>query len=483
MSRITDALIEICGRRADSIAVIYAEKGNLQNVTFAQLEDDISQMAGYLRSCGAKRGDRILAFASSSYRLCVFMLASLTLGISVMYVDIFARQEALKKVFADYRPDILLVSDKTRYLRFFFGEIGRIKRIINIDKAKGNKDNKPPEDLEALPEDTLALLTMTTGSTGNPKTALRTHGDLMAQLGLINDNLDTTGTNETVFTTSYIYVFANILNGFTTVLPCLDLGASAKKINKRLSVFSSVPVTMMITSPDFCLKADNIFEDLRLLYFGGAILNLNEAKKIQKKFSRSENFVIYGSTECSIMCKIKLCEYIERLEKDGMAPLGHPVKGVDIKLTDKGEITIGSNALLKHYLISDSSTKSVDNDGILRHHTNDMAFLRDGVYYYRGKNKYYVTINGKKIYCNEIEQKITSSFSSAKKCAVLEKNGCIHIYVQKSGNIDADDIRKLIQRTYGTNNVKAVFVKSVPCDVKHHTKIDYEKLRKITKRC
>ena len=142
MSRITDALIEICGRRADSIAVIYAEKGSLQNVTFAQLEDDISQMAGYLRSCGAKRGDRILTFASSSYRLCVFMLASLTLGISVMYVDIFARQEALKKVFADYRPDILLVSDKTRYLRFLFGEIGRIKRIINIDKAKENKEMK-----------------------------------------------------------------------------------------------------------------------------------------------------------------------------------------------------------------------------------------------------------------------------------------------------------------------------------------------------
>ncbi len=477
MSRIVERFESVCREKTDITAVVYREGRNVHRRSFSQLYEDVRCMRAHLIRSGAKQGDRILAFAASSYKLCVFMLASLQTGASVMYVDIHARQDSLRSVFADYKPDMVLVSDTTKHIRFLFREINRIKQVINIDKASRNAVDAP--DISDIPEDMPALLTMTTGSTGRPKIAVRSHLDLMQQLQLINANIDAEG-HQTVLTTSFIYIFANILNGYTTVMPQLNIGRwSAKKLNRVLSLFSGENVTMMITSPDLCLKAENIFPQLETLYFGGAILNLNEAQRIREKFP-CRCIVIYGSTECSIIATSELDEFIATLRAERRSILGKAVNGVRVRLSDNGEILVTSEALLGSYLINDPSTKETDESGVLWHHTNDIAAEENGVLYFLGKSGRTVEISGKRVYSNCLEQQIVVRFPSLRKCAVLEHSGKQWVVLQRGDSPDTAAVAEFV-RTLGMTAPELRIIKSIPCDVKHHTKIDYNKLKEQLK--
>ncbi len=475
MSRIVHLFENVCSTHSDRTAVVYREGKRVMRKSFSELHRDVNSMTAYLADCGVRQSDRILAFAASSYKLCVFMLAALKTGASIMYVDIFSKQESLRSIFADYKPQLVLVSDRTKYLRPFFGEIGKIRRVINIDRfEKFSAESTVQAD---IPENTTALLTMTTGSTGKPKIAVRSHLDLLQQLELINRNIRSEG-HETILTTSYIYVFANILNGFTTVMPQLNLGRySDSKINRILSLFAAEPVTMIITSPDYCLKAENIFPKLKTLYFGGAILNLHEARLIREKYHSCQCSVIYGSTECSIIAQTDLDEFIDILGKKHRSVLGRPVDGVRVRLAENGEILVTSEAMLENYLISDSSTKETDADGTLWHHTNDIAESEVDLLYFLGKSRRYVTVGNDKVYSNCIEQEITAHFPDIAKCGVLEHDGRIYVFLQRGKDkVRTEDIVSLLKRL-GIESAEISAIKKIPCDVKHHTKIDYDKLK------
>lgn len=479
MSNIVRIFEEICISKKDSTAIVYREGKNIHRKTFAELHCDVHKMTAYFQSCGIKQGDRILAFASSSYKLCVFMLAALEIGASIMYVDIWAKQESLHSVFEDYKPHILLVSDKTKHLRLFFREINKIRKIINIDRFEYFSASY--STMNDIPEDTIALLTMTTGSTGKPKIALRSHRDLMHQLELINRNINSDN-HETVLTTSYMYVFANILNGFTTVMPLLNLGKySSRKINKLLNLFKDEPISMIITSPDFCLKANNVFPQLKTLYFGGAILNLHEAELIRKKFFSCNCNIIYGSTECNLIATAELDEFIRILKTKHRSILGRPVNGVNVKLGDDNEILVTSEAMLENYLINDPSTKETDHNGTIWHHTNDIAQTDGELLYFLGKSKHFIIVGKQKVYSNCIEQEIISQFVHIPKCAVLYHKDRIFVVLQKSNkSIDKNSILEFLN-SLGINSPEIITLKKIPCDVKHHTKINYKKLKEQLK--
>lgn len=475
MSRIVNSFLSVCSEQNDKPAFFYLEKGKRRMKTFGELLNDTVQMTQYLSSLGVKRGDRILAFASPSYRLCVFMLASFTLGASLMYVDIWAKQEKLKSVFSDYRPDYVLVSNRTKYLKLFFREIRKIKRVINVDAARcGNGGSLPQKEIG---EDTVALLTMTTGSTGKPKIAIRTHGNLFEQLKLMNDNLDASG-EQTVLTTSFIYVFSNILNGFTTVLPQVNLSLQSKrKLNGRLAEFSDLPITMIMTSPDFCLKTDNLYPRLKHLFFGGAILNIKEAKAILNKYGGAEITYIYGATECNLISSTPLITYAEKLEKERRCTLGEAVRGVQVKIGENNEITVSSSALLENYLVQDLSNKTKDCQTVW-HNTGDTGVYENGVLFYLGRNKYEIRLDNRKLYSNQIEQDLILQFEELNKCAVLQYNGTVYLFVESSAKRNLPAVEGFLKEKYNIGKLRLKTLKKIPCDVKHHTKINYNKLMK-----
>ena len=93
MSVITERFEEKCRECSEKTAVITVQDGKKFCRTFGQLYEDIKSFSGYFEKKGVLSGQKILLFAKISYRLVVFMIAAMRMGIAVMFVDISALQD------------------------------------------------------------------------------------------------------------------------------------------------------------------------------------------------------------------------------------------------------------------------------------------------------------------------------------------------------------------------------------------------------
>ena len=147
MSKVTRLFDEICAKYPKRTAFIFFHDGKIQQHTFHDLENDVLIATETLTRYGVRPGDRILAFAKSSYQLCVYMLATFKLGASILYVDIWAQQEGLKRAFDNFQPTFILISNSTKLVRLLFPEINKINQIINVDNHVDD-----PNILQIYPE-------------------------------------------------------------------------------------------------------------------------------------------------------------------------------------------------------------------------------------------------------------------------------------------------------------------------------------------
>ena len=466
MSKIADVFDDTCLKYAKKNAIYFYDK-TLQKRTYSELKTDIDSCINYLITAGVKSGDSVFLFAPVSYKLVVFMIAAFKLGIQVMFLDIHARQETFGKLFKRFKLKYVLVSNKTKYLYLLFKNICRGLEVLNLDKIKLGEVRL--KELPEIADDTPALLTTTTGSTGLPKIIVRSQLDLFNQLELIDKNLPK-DKHDVIMPTAFIYIFAILARGDTVVLPQINLNASAKKINGHLRVFKNLPISVIITSPVFGLKADNIFPKLKLLYIGGASINLQEAKKIQKKFTNSKIIMVYGATECNIMAWVTLPDYISELHNNYRSTLGKPFDGVSIKIANDESILVSCNALIKGFINEGSEYGVRDGDW---YNTNDKGYIENGTLYYRGKFNYYITSHENIYYSHEIEQFLSVKFPDYKKCAVVQKNNVIYLFGTEREHVNG--IKNALFEKYGFR-VKYKYISKLPHDIRHHTKIDYKKL-------
>lgn len=468
MSIITDEFDKICQANSNKVAFYYERHGKIVSKTYLELHQEVISTATALTQNGISTKHRLLAFASPDYNLLIYMLAAFKIGASVMYVDIFTKQDSLKNFFDEYHPNYVLVSNKTKLVKPFFKFIRKTK-IINVDKPpKSSKALKPI----AIDNTTPALITSTTGSSSKPKAFIRTHEDLYHQLTLIRNNLKPISDDEIVLVTSYIYAFANLIQGITTVLPNVNLSLNKRPVHviKKLNLFSTLYITTIMTSPDFCLNTPNLYPHLNRLYFGGAILNYHEATRIKTKFQSAEIWYIYGSTECALISGVNLNDYLDTLEKTSQCFLGNICKGVKVSINENKHILVQSDALLKQSL----SGKNIEN----YHDTNDIGKLSQDKLYYLGKGGTKVTIRGKNYYANEIEQQIVLKFPILSKCAICEYAGTNYAFLE--GDVNFKEIKQYLKTEFDINEV--IKLRQIPRDVKHHTKINYQKLQQICQR-
>lgn len=488
MSRVVDKFQEVCASYKEKKAFIFEKKGKLIEKTFGDLRAEVESVAATLYKKGIHKGDKLLAFAAPSYDLCVFMLASMSIGASIMYVDAWAKQDRLKNAFDQYHPDSILVSKMTAQIRFFLREIYKIKNVVYVDKRQNDLPNTSRRDIDTnISEDTVALLTLTTGSTGNPKAAIRTHGHLYEQLMLVCNNMDVKSKDEYVLTTSYMYVFSNLLNGFTTVLPQLRLGKSSpSKLDRQLLIYSSIPISAIVTTPDFCLSVSNRFPKLRRLYLGGAILTISEATQIYNKFKAADIIYIYGATECNLISVTRLEDFITHLRNNAVSVLGEPANGVQVRTNENFEIMVSGKAMLDQYLVKGQLTnKEVDENQVVWHKTGDAGEIRDGKLFYYGRCDKKLSFN-EGLYSSQLEQQICVHFSAIEKCAVCvdkqdSKKFWIFVVCSNIRCFDSHELYSYLQGQLPTAEIVIKRLNKMPCDVKHHTKINYKALQKIMK--
>jgi malonyl-CoA/methylmalonyl-CoA synthetase len=144
-------------------------------VTAAELEERSRQIAHRLAAAGLSFGDRVVMSAAASVDLVVAHVAALRLGAIVVPTNTGYREREFLHVIHDSTPSVVLTDDPRRIAWITASGSDVVVAGVDVDLPAAKSC-----DLDVASIDDPALIAYTSGTTGTPKGAVLTHGNLLA---------------------------------------------------------------------------------------------------------------------------------------------------------------------------------------------------------------------------------------------------------------------------------------------------------------
>ncbi len=433
--------------------VAYVNMGT--TVAFDELERLSGAFAAYLQSVlRLAKGTRIALIMPNTLQYPVALLGALRAGCVVVPCNPFYGARELEHQLVDSGAELVVVTENfaatlakavdTTAVRYFVTtqvgdllgfpkdlavnlSVKYIKRMVPDWRLPGavsfrsalrlgRQRRLEPVDVE--PED-IALLQYTGGTTGVPKAAMLSHGNIIANLQQIQAWLAPVldEGRETVITALPLYhIFALTANcllflkmGATNVLITdpRDIASFVRELRKHhFSVITGVNTLFaaLLNNPDF---SSLDFTSLRLAIGGGMAVQRAVADK-WKRVTGMTLVEAYGLTEASPAVTINPVDLA-----DYNGAIGLPIPNTEVAILDEGghelspgdigELCVRGPQVMKGYWKRPEETiKVMTADGFLR--TGDLAKLDpDGFVRVVDRKKDMINVSGLKLYPNEIE--------------------------------------------------------------------------------
>ncbi|MGH9311575.1 MAG: AMP-binding protein, partial [Vicinamibacterales bacterium] len=190
---IAEVLQEQCGQRPAQPSII----DRAERISFEGLERAAACAAAELAAAGLRPGDRALVFCPMSARLYVTLVGMFRLGVTAVFVDPSAGRTHLERCCERAHPRAFVATPRAHAMRIVSPTIRRLPIKLAIGGglpgtrsiARRAEGSGAQNRIERCGSGDVALLTFTSGSTGEPKAAVRTHGFLLAQHHVLADEL------------------------------------------------------------------------------------------------------------------------------------------------------------------------------------------------------------------------------------------------------------------------------------------------------
>ena len=177
---ILEKLLERVEQNPDKTAIIDRDGSS---ISFAELEREGAKLATLLEKRGVKPGDAVLVLVPMGIGLYVTLAAVFRLGAVVMVVDPSAGLAHIERCCKLNPPRALIGAPVAHALSLLIPSLRFVAPRITTRgwwpgaSAWATKDRLEPRPMiEPASRDTPALLTFTSGTTGIPKAAMRSHG-------------------------------------------------------------------------------------------------------------------------------------------------------------------------------------------------------------------------------------------------------------------------------------------------------------------
>jgi olefin beta-lactone synthetase len=515
-------IIEILHERAasqpDGAAITEAREGRARSLTFAELEDSSARVAALLSESGLRAGDAALVFYPMSAELYVVLLAVFRLGLVATFLDPSAGREHVDRCCALYPPQALIASPKAHLLRLVSPALRRIphKFVIGLRVpgaiALSQAERLTPfSQIATADADTPALVTFTSGSTGQPKAALRTHGFLLAQHAVLRHSLNLTE-GESDLTTLPIFVLANLASGVTSVLPDADLRSPGAidpapvvaQVKQTRPVSTAASPAFLDRLADHCLARGEQLPSFRKIFTGGAPVFPRLLDKVRQVAPDAKVVAVYGSTEAEPIAEIardEMTDEDDRMMHGGGGLLagvpvpeikarvmrdqwGEPVgpftadefESLCVPAGEAGEIVVSGGHVLGGYLHGqgDEETK-FRVDGRVWHRTGDAGYFDAASrLWLLGRCSARVSDAYGTVYPFAVEC-AAHFIDGLRRTAFVSHEGRRLLVVEASAGKtpDAESIRRELAWAK-LDEVRAV--RHIPVDKRHNAKIDYPAL-------
>jgi acyl-CoA synthetase (AMP-forming)/AMP-acid ligase II len=411
-------LLEQIRLRPNAPAIIDMHRGQSRTTTFAELELAACRVARLLVNHGLKSGDAVLVFHPMSAELYIALLALFRLRLVAMFLDPSAGRAHIDRCCALNPPQALIAGTKAHLLRLVVPALRRIpvKFVIGFPvpfAVRWSASNRltPLSEVRDCEPDEPALLTFTSGSTGQPKGAVRSHCFLLAQYRALAASLALTA-GDVDLATLPIVALANLGAGVTSLIPNADLrypGAVAPA-----PIFAQIHAhraTTSVASPAFfeCLVRHGeprglTLPTLKKLFTGGAPVFPRLLDQMQRLAPNAEVVALYGSTEAEPIAHVSRREVAADDLKAMLAGkgllTGVPVEEIRLSIlrdqwgkpagpytsaefaatccvaNEPGEIVVNGAHVLHGYLRGEGDEETKFRvDGAVWHRTGDAGYL------------------------------------------------------------------------------------------------------------
>ncbi|HET6992904.1 MAG TPA: AMP-binding protein, partial [Bacteroidia bacterium] len=378
---IVDLFFEAAERNPQKTAIVYKDR----KISFGEFRNQVTDTAAYFLKKGIRKGDRVLIFVPMSFDLYRIVLALFRIGATAVFLDEWVSKKRMEECCKVAQCKAFIGIFKIRFLSFLSSELRKIPVHLGVNyPSPASGENFP-----STSKDDTALITFTTGSTGIPKAAKRTHGFLQVQFNALIEKIEPKE-DDIDMPVLPIVLLINLGTGTTSVIA--EFKASKpdslqpEKIIKQIKLNS---VNRIIASPFFVREiSKHVLENkisipqLKKIFTGGAPVFPGEATIYNKAFPDAKVQVVYGSTEAEPISSIDVKELVESSDKileEGLN-VGKPDKSASIKIIKITEenIFLGSEEELRLLEVPENTIGEiiVSGDHVLREYFNNPEGLK-----------------------------------------------------------------------------------------------------------
>jgi long-chain acyl-CoA synthetase len=374
----SEALVELGGER----------------VTYRQLWDRATRVAGGLRTAGVQPGDRVANRLPNGNDWVYAFWGTLLAGAVVVPVN---------TRFAE--PEVRYVVDDSGAAYVF-------------EPGRPLPDGDPLETTDQQHTD-LAAIFYTSGTTGFPKGAMTTHENFLSNVEtcLRCLGLDRTEQLSTLISVPLFHVtgcnsqllVVTAVAGTSVIMPAFEVQAFLRAIqDERISVLTTVPAIywLALQQPEF---AGIDTTSVRSLSYGGAPIAPDLVHRIQQAFPTARVGNGFGLTETS-----SVSTYLPHEDAAAHADsVGYPAPVVDVDVdapdpeSGVGELLIRGPHVVAGYWRKPEQTAETFVDGWL--HSGDLARIDgEGRVYIVDRKKDMINRGGENVYCVEVENALAA---------------------------------------------------------------------------
>ena len=447
-------------RFGDREALVHVERG--VRYTYAEFHDECNLLARGLMALGIGKGDHVGIWATNYPEWVVAQFATAKIGAVLVTVNPAYRSHELGYVLgqSDARALILIGNFRTSDYVAMLNEVApelrnsapgslnsasfpQLKHVIFIPAPSGPSAPEHPAGMwrwreikerskkvteaalaarqaECDPDDVINIQ-YTSGTTGNPKGAMLTHHNIVANAGYFGDGLRLTEQDRLCIQFPFYHCGGCVIGtlccltkGATMVIPAEYFDPRKTLVaveQERCSALTGVP-TMFIAElghPDF-EKFD--LSSLRTGLMAGSPCPIEVMRQVIDRMGAREMTIGYGLTEASPV--VTLTSADDTIERR-VTTVGPPLPNVEVKIIDpetghevppgqQGELWTRSFMVMKgYYKMPEATAVAIDAQGWL--HTGDLATM-DGAGYCKitGRLKDMIIRGGENVYHREIEE-------------------------------------------------------------------------------
>lgn len=499
ISPLVERFLEQVRQRPGQEAVVLGRR----SLTYAGLAARMLVCSDHLRSRGVGVGDRVLLFVPPGPELYALLLATWRVGAVAVFVDAWTSRHRLGRVVALTSPRLFVGVPKAHLLRLLDAEVRRVPASLWWYGRGGSPDRRPPAEVSA---ESTALVTFTTGSTGAPKGADRSHRFLLAQHRTLLRTLATRPGSRDLATLP-IFGLHDLAAGATCHLAPIDparpdrFDVEAFNAQLRRSDTSAGSPAVYLSAARRMERPDPTIE--ARIHLGGAAVFPETIATLSKAYPNARWEAVYGSTEAepiAVMDGQELAKWSGAFERG--LPAGRPSPDISVRIlspcdgpleasTEReldllevrpgeiGEIAVaGAHVLTRYWNDPEAELRhKIRTDERIWHRTGDAGRLdSDGRLYLHGRISERIQQGGRVHYPLDFERRLRSLEGVDAGCLV-SRGETVVVAVQPLAGRDRAMLRARLEAMPWPFPVQIVLC-AIPRDPRHRSKLDTALLRR-----